>query len=45
MDMQTFKSALGGYFNSSSKDLPKLSEYAQALGVGKELQRYVEVML
>ena len=45
IDMQTFKSAIGGYFNSPFKDLAKLSEYARALGVEKDLQRYAEVML
>ena len=45
VDMQTFKSAIGGYFNSPGKDLPKLSEYARALGVEEDLQRCAEVML
>lgn len=45
IDMQTFKGAIGGYFGSNDNNLAKLSEYARVLGVEKDLQRYVEVML
>lgn len=43
-DVQTLRSALEGYFKSADKDLAKLGEYARALGVEDELQRYAEVL-
>lgn len=45
IDIQILKSAIEGYFRLPDKDLAKLSEYARALGVERDLQRYAEVLL
>ena len=42
---RTAVEALRTYVSSSERDIPKLSEYARALGVDGRLTRYLEVLL
>lgn len=45
VDAQALKDAVTGYFKDPGKDLAKIAQYAHALGVEDELQRYAEVLL
>ena len=44
-DARTPVEALRTYVSSSERDIPKLAEYARALGVDGRLTRYLEVLL
>ena len=43
-DPQLLRDAVRGYFTRKTKDLPKLMRTCEALGVGSELQTYLEVL-
>jgi hypothetical protein len=43
-DAQLVRDSVTGYFKRADKDLPKLAEMCEALGVRDELQVYLEVM-
>lgn len=44
IDPQLVRDAIGGYFKREDKDLHALSRMCQTLGVGPELQVYLEVL-
>lgn len=45
VDAQALKDAVAGYFRDPGRDMTKMTDYARALGVEDELQRYAEVLL
>lgn len=44
-DLQLLSPAMRTYLSSPGKSLPKLQEYAEELGVGRKIRRYLEVLL
>lgn len=44
-DLQLLSPAMRAYLSSPGRSLPKLQEYAEELGVGRKIRRYLEVLL
>ena len=44
MNPQLVRDAIVGYFRKSDRDLPKLAEICEVVGVREELQKYLEVL-
>ena len=44
MEVQNFQSSILGYMRGKEKELSKLIEYAEKLGIRGEVMKYVEVL-
>ena len=45
MDVETYSNALRTYAGSRKRDLPRLMEYARALGIEKKVRKAIEVLV
>lgn len=45
MDIQTFQMAFKSYFSSGGKNIHKLMEYANVMGISDKVRQYTEVLL
>ena len=45
MDIQTFQMAFKSYFSSGEKNIHKLMEYANVMGISGKVRQYTEVLL